>query len=524
MQSFSFKSNYDENQNIERIISERNRRLVKQQVAFAIVLVILLILLGWYITRKVIYTEFDGYVQSDYLNYRATDDIYLFEQFKDVGDIVFPGDTLYSYMMLSNILSVEDLNSEPSAVVSDRNIRLQSGIAYTEINVLRVRIRELEKQIATEDHNIRFGLTDNSHKMDLQRQLAEAQEQLKSLYSKVQVYNSIRSETNAAIARFGLQDILSEQADLEMFRLVYSQYPDAIRYGVVRDTAVVTKLWSPPFSRVFKKEQIIQLENLNLDNSNMSVVAYVPTGDMGKVNNHTQAQIIVNDDVSFTASVQLLGARTEDLPEELRNSLSHNYTAIMVVFRPDSNQVIPLWAVTDRVPVKVRIKNYDNGKRGDGSDYWYVNNHGLTRDSKEQLGLLPKRRTQRTSIPQPGQPQTQPAAQSGPAAAPQTQPQAADTPDAGQDARQDAGQDAGQDASRDADREQPRPTAQALPQEQEYVYHTIEKHETLYTIAVQYDTTIEEIIGHNPGIKPKKLYVGNKIRIPATRKQEEARS
>lgn len=390
MRSFTFDNEQNENQNIERIITERNRKLVKQQIVFSVILFSLLTVLVWYFAKKVIYTEFDGYVQTDYVNFRAIDDIYLFDQFKEVGDIVLPGDTLYSYMYINNITSQENLNSEPSVVVSDRNLRLQTGVASQDINVLRVRISELQKQIAREDHNIQFGLTDNSHKMDLQRQLAEAREELRSLINKVGVYSSIGAETREAARRSGYQySINAGQNDGELFINIYERYSEAIRYSVAKDTAVVTKLWATSFSPVFKEDPIVQLQNLNLANSNMQVVAYVPTDDMGKVNNHTRAEVIVNDDVSFTASVKLLGARTEDLPQELRNSLSHIYTTVIVVFRPDTGQTFPFWSVVDRVPVKVRIRNFENGAHGDESDYWYINDKGLTEKTKEFIGLSP---------------------------------------------------------------------------------------------------------------------------------------
>ena len=154
-------------------------------------------------------------------------------------------------------------------------------------------------------------------------------------------------------AQYGI-DFSNEQWGLDhALRQLYESNAPIIRYAIAQDTAVVTKVWAPPFSRVFKKEQILQLEDLSYEKSNVQVIAWVPTHEMGKINNNTRAEIIVNDDVSFMASVQLLGARTEDLPEELRNNLSHTYTAIMVVFRPDRDQELPLWAVVDRVPVRV---------------------------------------------------------------------------------------------------------------------------------------------------------------------------
>lgn len=384
MKSFSFRSNYDENQNVELLIKERNRKIARQQIIFSIFLLIIVALLVWYCVKKTIYTEFDGYVHTEYKDYRAVEDIYLFDQYTDEGDIVVPGDTLYSYTF-TNMFGSSGVGSEPAIVINDRSMKLQRDNAYAEANVLRVRIKELMAQIAREDNNIRFGMTDNSHKMDLERELAETRAQLQSALSKASRYGNIHHSNRNMIqssAQYGI-DFSNEQWGLDhALRQLYEANAPIIRYAIAQDTAVVTKVWAPPFSRVFKKEQILQLEDLSYERSNVQVIAWVPTHDMGKINNNTRAEIIVNDDVSFMASVQLLGARTEDLPEELRNNLSHTYTAIMVVFRPDRDQELPLWAVVDRVPVRVRIKNYENGRRNDGSDYWYIDNFGLTEPSK----------------------------------------------------------------------------------------------------------------------------------------------
>ena len=486
MQSFSFRSNYNEERNIERIITARNRKLAKQQIVFALVLLVLFGLFVWYLARKILYTEFDGYVQTEYMDYRAMEDIYLFRQYKEVGDIVFPGDTIYSYTFI-NLFGIEHLNSEPGVVINDRNLRVQVSSAQSEVSVLRVQIEELEKQIAKEDNNIRFGLTDNSHKMDLQRELAEAREKLKAAQRKVAMYNNIHRESLTAVDRFGKYSVgfANEQWDIDYsFYKLYERNSSTIRYAIAQDTAVVTKLWAPPFSRVFKKEQIVQLEALNLERSNMQVVAYVPTGDMGKINHHTHAEVIVNDDVSFGATVQLLGARTEDLPQELRNSLSHNYTAVMVVFAPDHDKPLPLWAVVDHVPVKVRIKNFDNGRRDDGSDYWYLDWNGLTCETRKHLGILPPETDCGTIA-------NRPAAETAPAATPAPQPE-----------------------TKPAAEQQP-----AAEGEGAYLRHTVVKGDTLYGIARQYETTPEKLMELNPGLNTRKLYVGKVLRVPAHAKK-----
>lgn len=372
MKDFQFDDGNLSNQKIEEIINFRRRKIVGQQVIFSSILFVILCALALFITKRIVYSEFDGYIQTDYVNLRAWDDIYVIEQFTQEGEIVHPGDTLYSYLYLSNIINSELLYSEHDVILDDRNMRLQTEVAELDANVLRVRINELRNQIEQEERNIQFGLSDNSHKMDLQRQLAETQEQLTTTLDKIDVYHAIGLETRNALQRSGLQ--YSDDRDNVLVNRMKKTV--AIRYVLAEDTAVVTKKWTPSRMPVFKGDPVLQLQNMDLKNCNMRVMAYIPTNDMRKVSNQTKAQIIVNDDISFIATVQLLGARTEPLPNELRNSLSHIYTAVMVVFRPDPGQTLPFWAVVDRVPVRVKIKKFGPDVTTKVGDWWYVNGDG----------------------------------------------------------------------------------------------------------------------------------------------------
>ena len=269
---------------------------------------------------------------------------------------------------------------------------------------------------------------------------------------------------------------------------------------------MVTKLWASPFSRVFKEEHILQLENVSLRQSNMQVVAYVPTYYMNRVNNNTQAEVIVNDKVKFRATVELLGARTEELPEELRNSLSHTYTSVMVVFSPDRDQVLPLWAAVDRVPVRVRIKNYDNGRRNDGSDYWYITRDGLTEESKYYLGMLRQKKSGRyhyhpDEIPALDTVQQGGAQQGGTAAVRQDSVRAG-KPETAEAARTDAA----------ATKQAANGGAEVDPKTG-YILHHVQRGETVYGIAEHYGVTQAQIFDLNPGTE-EILYAGTTIRIP----------
>jgi hypothetical protein len=382
MRNFQFNEGQAlEDQRIETVIKQRKKKLRTQQTIFFVLLLFILAGFSYYVFNKVAYTDFDGYVQTDYRHFRAKDDINLYKMYKKVGDIVVPGDTLYSYMFLDNILASYRLYNEPQVVTGNRNIRLQTGLSAQDADVLRVKIAELRKQIAVEDHNIQFGLTDNSHKLDLQRQLAETEAQLRSELGKLSVYHSIGRETAAALRNSGA----SYKYNREDIDKAMEIEEGSVHYVLAPDTAVITQVFFHGNEPVFRSETIIRAQSMNLRSNSMKVVAYVPTEAMRKLNNHTKADIIVNRDVHFSAHVKLLGARTEELPEELRNSLSHIYTTVMVVFEPDSGQVLPFWAAVDRVPVVVRINNYDAENKNNKDDVWYINSVGLTEDSRKNI-------------------------------------------------------------------------------------------------------------------------------------------
>ena len=379
MRNFQYEETHSD-QKIEEIINYRRRKIQTQQIIYSSILFVILAALGLYTAKRIVYSEFDGYIQTDYDYFRALDDIFVVEHYTQEGDIVHPGDTLYSYIYMSNITNFDLLYSRHEVEAEDRSMRLQSMTAALDANVLRVRQKELKDQIKKEDRNIRLGITDNSHKMDLERELAETDEQLNVLMSKIAVYDSITALTSQALRRAGLSH-MDNRDNVVIDAMMKSA---ALRYVQAYDTSVVTKKWSTSGMPVFKGDAVLQLQSMNLRNCNMKVMAYIPTNDMHKISNHTQAEIIVNDDISFTATVQLLGARTEELPSELRNSLSHIYTAVMVIFKPDPGQSLPFWAAVDRVPVRIRVKKFGPDVTTRVGDWWYVDENGVTLETEPE--------------------------------------------------------------------------------------------------------------------------------------------
>ncbi len=358
MRDFSFyKPEDNDSQEIESIIRQRRRKIARQQLIYTIILLIIISLICVWLYRKTVYVEFDGYVSLDVAEFRSDEDIYFLRANVRVGDLVVPGDTLFSYAIAENFFSHTHNDYEPAIVARNRDIKVQYGLARQDIDVLKVRIAELERQLATEDHNIRFGLSDNHNKLRTEQELAEAREQYNALRRKLGVLWNAVSQSNQSLSRLnnnghGYVRIV-HMYDYELLKRLGLVY-----YSVAIDSSIVTQKFVPASSLALRGEPIMSLQSLRARDNNLVVVGYVMSDDMEYVNYHSKAEVIVNDEISYTATVMMLGARTEEIPGELRNTLSRDHTASVVVFDIEPNQDIPYWSLSDRVPVRIRINKF----------------------------------------------------------------------------------------------------------------------------------------------------------------------
>ena len=95
MKDFKYSTTQQEVE-IESILKQRKRKIAKQQIIFSLILTCILAVVALYFVRKIVYTDFDGYIDTDFNDVRAMDDLFVMEVYKDIGDIVVPGDTLFS--------------------------------------------------------------------------------------------------------------------------------------------------------------------------------------------------------------------------------------------------------------------------------------------------------------------------------------------------------------------------------------------------------------------------------------------
>ena len=357
MKNFHFTTEHKQAE-IEQILRQRKKKIAKQQLFFLSAFIFIIFIIILYCIKRVLYTEFDGYVVVHNVRFRASEDIFVHDIYKHNGDLVKPGDTIYSYVSLGWFHEIGNINSESEVVVKSRDLKLQYGLAYQNLSVIKARLQEIKRQIDLEDHNIRFGLSDDVHKLNLEREYKETEEELNSQQRKLHVLQKAINESKNAVDRlnsvsnsgFTIQDVRNKKKMKEL---------GMVHYTIAADSGLVTKNWISELSLVLRGEDILETQSFDLEKDNVYVMAYVTPKRAKYLNRGFKATIIVNDDVEYTATVVSMGARTEEIPEAYRNNLSKDHIAAIAVLRIDDSQEIPFWSLVNGMPVIIRFNNRD---------------------------------------------------------------------------------------------------------------------------------------------------------------------
>ena len=359
MKDFHFTTEQEQAE-IEKILLQRKKKQTKQQSLFMAIFVFIIGIIILYCVRRIVYIDFIGYVVVHNVRFRASDDIFVHDIYKHNGDLIKPGDTIYSYVSLDWFHEIGNINSESEVIVNSRDLKVQYGLAYQNLAVLRAKMEEIKRQIDLEDHNIRFGLSDNVHKLQLEREYKETEEELKAQQRKLYVLQKAINESKEAVDRLGevsagftIQNVRNKQKMKEL---------GVVHYTIAADSGIVTRNWISELSLVLRGEDIIETQSFDLDKDNVYVMAYVTPNRAKYINRGFKAKVIVNDDVEYTTTVVSMGARTEPIPEAYRNNLSKDHIAAIAVLRIDPGQKIPFWSLVNGMPVLIRFnyKDYED--------------------------------------------------------------------------------------------------------------------------------------------------------------------
>ena len=350
MNEFQY-NNTPQEQAMADLLKSQSHRLARQQIIFAMIFLLVIVLAAYYIVTRMIWVIYDGYITLDESPISAVDDIYILKVNKEIGEVVHKGDTLYSYVLLGNIVNQYDPNVLPTAVKETHDMEVQAQLAREEIPVLRTRLAELRKQKASETSDIYYGLTDNSKRNALDAEIAEVEEQLRKQANKVEIYARAKNTTYNFMARrgAGMQNASMPYSNTS----IYSS--GLIHYCCAPADAYITKINVSNKTLVFKSDEVMTIQHTDYAACHLGVITYVPNSKVKYMESPDDADIIINNDLELKAKLQMVGLRVEEIPKHLQSNFSHDANAVVAMFTFRPNQRVPAWVMSNRLPVRVRI-------------------------------------------------------------------------------------------------------------------------------------------------------------------------
>ena len=312
------------------LLKTQGHRLARQQIVFALIFLLVIVLAAYYIVTRMIWATFDGYITLDENRISAFDDIYILKVNKEMGEVVHKGDTLYSYVLLGNIVNQYDPNILPSAVKETH---------------------DMEVQKASESSDIYYGLTDNTKRNALDAEIAEVEEELRKQAKKVEIYAQAKNTTYNFMSRRG-----AGRANAAMPYSNTSIYnPGLIHYCCAPADAYISRINVNDKTLVFKSEEVMVIQHTDYADCHLGVIAYVPNDMVKYMESPDDADIIIYKDLELKAKLQMVGLRVEEIPKHLQSNFSHDANAVVAVFTLNPNQRVPAWVMSNRLPVRIRV-------------------------------------------------------------------------------------------------------------------------------------------------------------------------
>lgn len=351
MNEFQYDSTPQE-QAMADLLKSQSHRLARQQIIFALIFLLIIVLTAYYIITRMIWAIYDGYVTLDENHICAVDDIYILKVNKEVGEIVHKGDTLYSYVLLGNIVNQYDPNIIPSAVKETHDMEVQAKLAREEIPVLRTRLAELKKQKASESSDIYYGLTNNTKRNQLDAEIAEVEEEIRKQMNKVTIYSQAKNTTYNFMSRRGA-GMASADMPYSSNTSIYNHA--LIHYCCAPADAYVTKANVSDKTLVFKSDEVLTIQHTDYAACHLGIITYVPSEKIKYMESPDDADVIVNKDLVLKAKLQMVGLRVEEIPKHLQSNFSHDANAVVAVFTFKPNQRVPAWVMSNKLPVRIRV-------------------------------------------------------------------------------------------------------------------------------------------------------------------------
>lgn len=381
MKSLNFKRKDD---SYLRYLEENKSRKTKSpfnwdRVIYLTLLVLLFLFLIRFTYRSVFYIDGNGQVLFEKVDIRHTDDIRILEFYKNEGDDVKVGDTLFTYFLDddlfngggSNAVSISTAGKSNSWIdkeiyvlkknvdlnkvrISDYELMLESSmndlvrvqnevildaISHTNLENLEYRIEKLENDI-----NL-LGAQNRIYRKQLGYlyKLKEDEESAKK--QKIEIDQNTANGTLSSSDVFGMtsSDLLAGINDQQGFN-----------YFTCPIEGNITRILKQAFEVALKTENIMSLHQPE----HVHIRGYFDQGDLGEIHEGDVVDIEFPDGTMSEGRVDRFEFSTRILPEEFQKKFEPTTRTLAVDILPLNDSDLEIWKKYFKLSVKISKRTF----------------------------------------------------------------------------------------------------------------------------------------------------------------------
>lgn len=323
------------------------------KIIYFIVLITIVYFVFNFFFVRIIYVDAPGHVLFKSLSIRVPEDITIHELFKEEGDLICEGDTLFSYVSTKEeLLAMYNMNADIANKGNqwmDREIySLKKDIGLNDINVFEkqqliewneARIKEIEDEVV-------LGITPKYKLENYQKDIEKLTLEIENLKAANATFRTLILSLQQANNPFSNSIDVSQGG---MGGLGFLQ-----RYYVAPIEGTVTRIYKNNYEVALKSENILNIHK----REDIYIKAFFDQEDFHHVKEGDLVRVIFPDGEESVGHIKRFYFASYRLPEEFQKKYESTTRAIAADISPIEGEDQIKWKAFYKMKVNVRVSKY----------------------------------------------------------------------------------------------------------------------------------------------------------------------
>lgn len=354
MDNFSYKKSL-EARNI--VIKTANKKVNIQQKIFATIFAIFCMIFLFYFTTNYLVKTFHGRMVTLTRESLLAYDALMVDMYVKPGEIMYPGDTIYSYIYAEMLYDIRNPNSLTD--YQSRIVQLEMLISKTRLELEALIIKKEDVQKLTDEmaHNILIGTNTKSDEIDYLIEMSDIDKNIYVAKNLLNVYNMLYLKSDIkSISRKPQPYLLHAHRE---FISGVREFGSLIQYKVAADTVLVFRVNKIAGEMSLKGESICSVYPLCQYFMNQThVEMMIPPEFIHELDEDEKVDVYLGSSLIATGTLKLNNPYMENVASNKLGLFNSSIEAAIIRVELDNIRKLPLKYHMSYLPLTLKYYRF----------------------------------------------------------------------------------------------------------------------------------------------------------------------